>query len=162
MRVVIVCFAGSAVVKMREATKKQLDLQEVLFSKMVVRSEPALHKHLQHAVQVTTHYLLTFSRGHSAVFTPPSSPPPPTSGGCGGAIKCMASSAFHAYVLVGGDPYHVYLCFAPTHLCFPPTHPNPPVQDAGVVGWGAIQLKLWPTLPPLCPPIFLLAWCPTQ
>ena len=41
--------------KMREATRKQLDLQEVLFSKMVVRSEPALHKHLQHAVQVTTH-----------------------------------------------------------------------------------------------------------
>ena len=36
---------------MREATKKQLDLQEVLFSRMVVRSEFVLQKHLQHAVQ---------------------------------------------------------------------------------------------------------------
>lgn len=36
---------------MRETTKKQLDLQEVLFSKMVVRSEFVVQKHLQHAVQ---------------------------------------------------------------------------------------------------------------
>ncbi|KAL3146830.1 hypothetical protein ABBQ38_014805 [Trebouxia sp. C0009 RCD-2024] len=42
---------GPSVVKMRETTKKQLDLQEVLFSKMVVRSEFVVQKHLQHAVQ---------------------------------------------------------------------------------------------------------------
>lgn len=36
---------------MRETTKKQLDMQEVLFSKMVVRSEFVVQKHLQHAVQ---------------------------------------------------------------------------------------------------------------
>ena len=61
---------------MREATKKQLDLQEVLFSKMVVRSEPALHKHLQHAVQVT-HYPLTLSKGLSANSPLHLKPPPP-------------------------------------------------------------------------------------
>ena len=37
--------------KMRETTKKQLDLQEILFSKMVVRSEFVLQHHLAHAVQ---------------------------------------------------------------------------------------------------------------
>ena len=37
---------------MREATKKRLLLQEVLFGKMTLRSEFVLHKHLQHAVQV--------------------------------------------------------------------------------------------------------------
>lgn len=36
---------------MRETTKKQLDLQEILFSKMVVRSEFVLQHHLAHAVQ---------------------------------------------------------------------------------------------------------------
>lgn len=36
---------------MRDATKKQLDLQEILFSKMVVRSEFVLQQHLQQAVQ---------------------------------------------------------------------------------------------------------------
>ena len=35
---------------MRETTKKQLDLQEILFSKMVVRSEFVLQQHLQQAV----------------------------------------------------------------------------------------------------------------
>ena len=36
---------------MREATKKQLDLQEVLFSRMVVRTEFVLQKQLQQALQ---------------------------------------------------------------------------------------------------------------
>ena len=36
---------------MRESTKKQLDLQEILFSRMVVRSEFVLQQHLGHAVQ---------------------------------------------------------------------------------------------------------------
>lgn len=42
---------GPAVTWMRDATKKQLDLQEILFSKMVVRSEFVLQQHLQQAVQ---------------------------------------------------------------------------------------------------------------
>lgn len=54
--------------KMRDATKKQLDLQEVLFSKMVVRSEPALNKHLQHAVQVT-HRLSDIQQGLGYMYT---------------------------------------------------------------------------------------------
>lgn len=43
--------SGPSVSRMRETTKKQLDLQEVLFSRMVVRSEFVLQKHLQQAVQ---------------------------------------------------------------------------------------------------------------
>ena len=42
---------GPAVTRMRESTKKQLDLQEILFSRMVVRSEFVLQQHLGHAVQ---------------------------------------------------------------------------------------------------------------
>ena len=51
IKLVRCCPAGPSVAKMRETTKKQLDLQEVLFSRMVVRSEFVVQKHLQHAVQ---------------------------------------------------------------------------------------------------------------
>ena len=43
--------AGPSVVRMKDATRKQLDLQQILFSRMTVRSEFVLQQHLEHAVQ---------------------------------------------------------------------------------------------------------------